>query len=147
MATLLVEIPTILFVGSNPSNASKVDEAFYGETQSSRVLAEWSKGIKGCKMHVNVLNKKTPKNRPLKRAEVKLNLDQLKENIRCIGPHKVVALGKTAARALTLLRVDFFEMPHPSGRNRLNNNKIFIEKKIKELTEYCQSTPLPSSTT
>ena len=124
-------------MGSNPSNASETDWAFHGSTKSSQILTEWSKDIGGCKIHVNVLNKKTENNRPLKTSEIKENLERLAEDVRCCAPDRIVALGKTAAKALTLLGLEFFEMPHPSGCNRLLNDKEFIAQKIKELTEFC----------
>ena len=127
----------ILFVGSNPSNASLTDIAFHAETKSSKILTSWSKNLDGIKMHINVLNKKTENNRPLKISEIGGNLEQLKSQLNIISPNRIIALGKTAARALTLLGVDFFEMPHPSGRNRLLNDRAYVEEKIKALTEYC----------
>lgn len=84
-----------------------------------------------------MLNKKTHKNRSLTKREILDSISSLKENIDGIRPDKIVALGKTASVALTLLHVDFFEMPHPSGRNRLLNNKDYISKKINELCLYC----------
>lgn len=128
---------TILFVGSNPSQQSLTDAAFHGTTRSSKILTEWVKDVQGAKVHVNVLNKKTEDNRPLKRGEIKANLDRLAEDIRGLAPTRIVALGKTAVTALTLLGEKFYEMPHPSGRNRLLNDPAFVQQKIKELTEFC----------
>jgi len=128
----------ILFVGSNPSNSSLTDAAFHGSTRSSKILTGWCSYINNATfIHVNVLNKKTHKNRSLTKREILDSISSLKENIDGIRPDKIVALGKTASVALTLLHVDFFEMPHPSGRNRLLNNKDYISKKISELCRYC----------
>jgi uracil-DNA glycosylase family 4 len=133
------ELNTVLFVGSNPGQASQVDVAFHGSTKSSKILTSWIQDVNGCRMHINVLNEKTPNNRPLKRSEIKLNLPQLKEQLRCIQPRRVVALGKTAAFALRSIGVEFFEMPHPSGRNRQLNDKEWAAQKIKEMTDYCNN--------
>lgn len=136
---------TVLFVGSNPSNASTVDAAFHGSTKSSKILTRWTKDIDAIKIYINVLNEKTENNRPLKNSEIKSNLPQLKTNIQAINPDRVVALGKTAAKALTLLHIAHYEMPHPSGRNRKLNDKNYEEQKVKGLTEYCHSVrPLES---
>lgn len=130
-----------LFVGSNPSQQSLTDAAFHGTTRSSQILTEWMKDIQGAKVHVNVLNKKTEDNRPLKRGEITANLERLASDIKGIAPTYIVALGKTAATALTLLGVKFYEMPHPSGRNRLLNDSVFVATKVKGLTEYCSASP------
>jgi uracil-DNA glycosylase len=86
-------------------------------------------------MHINVLNQKTEKNRPLTGAEVKAALPRLAMDVK--GADKIVALGKTAAKALSKLGVEFYEMPHPSGCNRLLNDPKFVEQKVKGLLEYC----------
>jgi uracil-DNA glycosylase len=59
-----------------------------------------------------------------------------KSKIDVILPDKIVALGKTAEKALTLLGYDFYAMPHPSGLNRKLNDKDYIEEKIKGLRDY-----------
>lgn len=128
---------TILFVGSNPSNASTCDIAFHGSTKSSKILTEWTKDVTPIKCHINVMNKKTERNRPLNKQDINANLERLAEDIRCIAPDRVVALGKTAAQALTLLRIEFYEMPHPSGLNRKLNDPEYVAQKIKELTKFC----------
>jgi uracil-DNA glycosylase len=127
----------VLFVGSNPSNSSETDTAFHGSTRSSKILTEWCSHIEGAMfVHINVLSSKTPNNRPLSRKEILSSLESLQENLRGIKPDKIVALGKTASAALTLLHVDFFEMPHPSGRNRLLNDKDYMAKKLINLKRY-----------
>src|ERR1035437_1765012 len=96
-------LPKILFVGSNPSNASTCDAAFHGSTKSSQILTTWCKDLVGVKIHINVLNKKTEANRPLKQVEIVSSLDRLAEDIRCIAPTKIVTLGKTASKAVSML--------------------------------------------
>lgn len=107
------DLSVILFVGSNPANKSTCDVAFHMSTRSSKILTGWCVDLQGMKVHLNVLNQKTENNRPLKRSEIKLNLERLASDIRGISPTKIVALGKTAATALTMLGVEYYEMPHP----------------------------------
>lgn len=61
----------------------------------------------------------------------------LKSKIDDIKPLRIVALGKTAEKALTLLGIPHFAMPHPSGRNRQLNDPEYLSKKIKGLQNYC----------
>jgi|GEM_PF-6223844 len=136
MATETKVPKVVLFVGSNPSNASTCDAAFHGSTKSSKILTGWCEGLPGMKMHINVLDKKTEDNRPLKVGEIKSNLEDLKEKIRWIKPDAIVALGKTATKALELIEANFYEMPHPSGRNRLLNDPAYVAEKIKGLIDY-----------
>jgi uracil-DNA glycosylase len=98
-------------------------------------------------MHINVSNNKTEENRPLKVSEIKESLDPLMAEIVIAEADKIVALGKTAAKALTLLGVDFYEMPHPSGRNRLLNDPKYVEEKIKGLLEFCSQVALKTEST
>ena len=127
---------TILFVGSNPSNASASNSAFHGSTRSAQILAQWTKDIdqSSVKTYTNVLDVKTDKNRPLKTDEIKANLARLNKDIE--SADRVVALGKTAAKALGMLGIAFYEMPHPSPRNRANNDKVKLTRMIQSMHEY-----------
>lgn len=78
---------TVLFVGSNPSNASTTDWAFHGPTQSSKTLTSWCTRIEGGMfIHINVLDKKTENNRPLKTSEITANLEDLESKISGLKP-------------------------------------------------------------
>lgn len=132
----------ILLVGSNPSQSANSTAAFDMSSKSGKTLREW---ILKADLHdyifYNVANKPTPKNRPLKKSEIVIALPALENNIKWQEsfykePIYVIAIGKTAAKALTLLHMPFYEMPHPSGLNRKLNDPAYLEEKIKGLKEY-----------
>lgn len=50
------------------------------------------------------------------------------------GP--VIALGNEASRALSKIKVDHYKLPHPSGLNRLLNDKDYIVTKLTECKKY-----------
>ncbi len=131
----------VIFVGSNPSRASKTILPFYGDTKSDYVLSSWAKHLPyEVEMSVcNVMDAPTPNNKPLSVKEIKECLANLANKVN--GQDRIIALGKTAAKALTLLHLEFYEMPHPSGRNRLLNDKNYVEEKIKGMLEFCSSIP------
>jgi uracil-DNA glycosylase family 4 len=137
--TLNTRPKVVLFVGSNPSNSSETDVAFHGSTKSSQLLTQWCKNLTMMKMHINVLDKKTEGNRPLKSSEISANLPDLQSKLDMIKPDRVVALGKTAARALTLLHIPHYEMPHPSGCNRKLNDPKYVKEKVKGLEHFCSN--------
>jgi len=87
-------------------------------------------------MAINVANMVTHRNRPLSVKEINEALPRLKQLIGTPQYVKLVALGKTAEKALTLLRLDYYAMPHPSGLNRKLNNKEYVAEKIKGLQDY-----------
>jgi uracil-DNA glycosylase family 4 len=128
----------VLLVGSNPSAASKSQNPFCLSTKSGRTLAHWVSicPIYGFISYCNVVSTATQNNRPLTTQEIKDSLSMFKSKIDVILPDKIVALGKTAEKALTLLGYDFYAMPHPSGLNRKLNDKDYIEEKIKGLRDY-----------
>jgi uracil-DNA glycosylase len=130
---------TILFIGSNTSNASADNSAFHPSTKSRKILDSWCQDIVGIKAYLNVLDKKTEDNRPLTQEEIKVNISRLAEDIKKINPDKIIALGKTASKAVSLLGLKFLELPHPSGMNRLLNDPQYVEEKIKELVEFCST--------
>jgi uracil-DNA glycosylase len=89
--------------------------------------------IKSDIVFINVSDTVTANNRSLTVREIKSNLQALEQKIKCIRPTHIVAIGKAADRALTLLQLHFYTMPHPSGRNRVCNDGRFIAEKIKGL--------------
>ena len=130
----------VLFVGSNPSQKSNSVTPFWHDAKSTKILSTWTSKLELENVifcFANVSNFPTPDNRPLLVSEIKASLPILEHDIRfIIMPHKIVALGKTAEKALTLLRLDFYAMPHPSGLNRLLNDPAYVEEKIKGLKLY-----------
>jgi len=48
----------------------------------------------------------------------------------------IIALGKNASKRLDSECLDHFKMPHPSGRNRLLNDKSFIAGKLIECKKW-----------
>lgn len=134
----------VIFVGSNPSQSAYSYAAFCDSTNSGRTLSNWIWKLE-LSMEIeyyNLANKPTPKNRPLRAAEIKAAIPALENHIEWIHYQhkyktiKLVGVGKTAQKALTLLGVPHFQMPHPSGLNRQLNDTEFIEGKIKGLREY-----------
>lgn len=132
----------IIFLGSNPSQRSISIKPFWRDTKSMQVISNWLDMLNLNEEEiyfVNVSDVPTPNNRPLKTSEIKVALPSLSAKINDIIPAKIIALGKTAEKALTLLYIPHYTMPHPSGLNRQLNNKEFIEEKIKSLQEYLQA--------
>lgn len=133
----------ILFVGSNPSQRSKSTLPFWHDTKSMIVLDKWIDAIGydtiSSLLFCNVSDLPTPNNRPLKISEIKSNLSLLQAKIEQMQPQKIIALGKTAEKALTLLHIPHHAMEHPSGLNRNLNNKEYMAVKLEELKQYIQS--------
>jgi uracil-DNA glycosylase len=129
----------VLIVGSNPSVRSQVITPFWKDTRSAKVISSWLTLVAvdfEVLTTTNVYDKPTHNNKPLNALQIKLGLPALKQTYEVGGYTKVVALGKTAAKALSMLDIDFFEMPHPSGRNRKLNDKSYVKEKINGLRDY-----------
>jgi uracil-DNA glycosylase len=131
---------TILFLGSNPSKSSISTLPFWEDSRSRKILDSWLNKIQldqSCSIRfMNVSDSPTENNRPLKMKEIRLESNRLNNLIKEIKPIKIVALGKTAEIALTMLQLPHLTMPHPSGKNFQLNDKKFVEEKIKRLGEY-----------
>ena len=63
----------------------------------------------------------------------KADLNSLKS--ACAGC-KIIALGAVASKALSLCNIEHFKMPHPSGRNRILNDKELEKRLIAECREF-----------
>lgn len=137
-----------LFVGSNPSAASKGTSAFCPSTKSGKTLYDW---IRQAGVNVSVLTNVadyiTNNNKPLSDKQIRLKINSLKLTLHEHKGMHVIAVGKTAAKALKMAGcTEFYEMPHPSGLNRQLNDPEYVAGKIKGLQHYIE-TPLKSSTT
>lgn len=80
----------VLLVGSNPSEASPDTTAFHPNTRSRNILESWFSNIDADISFINICDKKTPKNRPLRVSEIRESIPSLLNKIK----------------------------PHPSGINR-----------------------------
>ncbi len=132
----------VLIVGSNPSQKSGSVEAFWHDTKSRKTIQKWQVALGDVMLeqidYMNVSNKVTPNNRPLKTSEIKAALPTFEHHIQpyvALNFH-IVSVGKTADKALTLLGITHYAMPHPSGLNRQLNDSKFVEEKIKGLQNY-----------
>lgn len=107
------------------------------------MLAGWNDQLPGIdNIHFeNVSDQPTPGNRPLNISEIRANLQSLKMKLDlCIdNGFKIVTLGRTAEKAVKMLGMDHYSMPHPSGLNRQLNDKKFVEEKINGLKVFLES--------
>lgn len=125
----------VLLLGSNPSEASPNKQPFHPSTKSRQILDRWFDGIETEMSFINIRDEKTPNNRPLRVSEIRDALPRLREKID--GWDKIVALGKTASKALSMLgNVDYFEAPHPSGLNRFWNCSVQSSHMIQSIRDY-----------
>jgi uracil-DNA glycosylase len=126
----------VWFVGSNPSR--KNDDRmtpFYG-TRSMLTLSAWiaTLGITNYEM-INASNEFEVDGKVVITDRDLLRLGRtLKNQGRC-----VVALGKIASDALKRLDIVHYRLPHPSPRNRLLNDPIFIEGELAKCREYLEN--------
>lgn len=125
----------IIFAGSNPSTAAKSLVPFTPDTKSGQVLAMWIMAA-GIEDHVqlNVVNYTTENNKPLSVPQMK---EAAHDIAQILNPHdKIVALGKTASKVLTMAGISHLELPHPSGRNRKLNCPFYVNECISKLRDY-----------
>lgn len=138
----------LILLGSNPSETSPDASPFHASTRSRVILDAWIDRLNtlGWPLEItflNVSNDKKSGNKPLTPAEIKAAVPALLERIKQYPDHKVVALGKAASLACKLTGVEFYEMPHPSGLNRLLNDPTYVEEKLKGLACFISNNQAP----
>jgi hypothetical protein len=124
----------VLCLGSNPSEASPDVSAFHPNTRSRVILDRWFKDLDVDIHYGNIRDQSTPKNRSLRVSEIKESALSLPSKVE--GYDRVVTLGKSAALAAEIAGIKHYAAPHPSGLNRLLNNKAFVSRTIAEIKEY-----------
>jgi uracil-DNA glycosylase len=127
----------VLFVGSNPGNASPDCSAFHPTSRSRIVLDSWLKGLEVKAAYINVYDEKTENNKPLSSRQIRDSVPSLQNKISMYDSYRIVAVGAAASKALKLAgAVDFLSIPHPSGRTRSYNDKNFTEQTVKTLISF-----------
>jgi uracil-DNA glycosylase len=127
---------TVVIVGSNPSEKSPDNSPFHPSTRSRMTVDAWFSGLDIDIRFENVCDRTCPRNRPMRVSEIKDNLESLMGRISSHGDCKIVALGRTAEKALSMLSMDHISIPHPSGANRFWNNKSAATEVITKLRTY-----------
>lgn len=133
----------VLFVGSNPSTKSPDETAFHPLTKSRSVIDSWIYKFKFPGNHdisfTNIYPHKKADNKPLTMREIRGHLPETRKFLDHYRDYKIIALGKTSAKILNMLDVNFFEAPHPSGLNRKLNDKDFVRDMINRLEQFIMS--------
>jgi hypothetical protein len=122
----------IWIVGSNPSPKNSNPLVPFWGTKSYETLSKWLEFL-GINKHglLNVSNEVTSGKLPKITKE-----DLFRLRTKLSGATKVIALGNTASMALKQLQIKHFKLPHPSGRNRLLNDKAFIQLELGRCKEW-----------
>lgn len=131
---MAMRMNNVLLVGSNPSRRSPNPTAFHLSTKSRSTIEKWFDDVLVNLYFENVTRRPTEDNRPLRVSEIRDAIPDLTRRVD--GYDKIVALGTTASKALTMVGVEHFAMPHPSGLCRFWNDKVQAEQKIRELIKY-----------
>jgi hypothetical protein len=113
----------VLIVGSNPSKGSIELSAFHGSTRSRKFLDSLFIDKKYNIKYMNILDIKTENNKPLSMKDIKSNISSIRDKFLDHAPYKVVSFGSIASKTLSMLNVQHYSMPHPSGRCRVWNDK------------------------
>lgn len=131
----------IAIVGSNPSQASSGTSPFLPGTRSREVINRWLIEANICRSELylefhNIADYVTKNNRALNKSEIINQIPHIKSKLQ--GCWKVVALGKTAEKALTIAGIEHLALPHPSGLNRKLNDPRYVQECIDKLREYAK---------
>lgn len=108
----------VLFVGDTPSAKTDPNQAFKGAACEKRLLG-WIEQLLGGNL---------TQYRLVNRTDVDFDMIVFVHYMQSKGP--IVALGNNASEHLK--HYPHFKLPHPSGRNRLLNNKSYIDNNIAE---------------
>ncbi len=108
----------VLYVGDKPSRKNtNPDLAFVG-TKSGETLKKWHKIIAPDMKWYKAVNTTS---------------DDFQQIVReaDLNDMPIIALGNNAATALLKMKVEHYKLPHPSGRNRLLNDKDWLADRLE----------------
>jgi hypothetical protein len=107
----------IIFVADKPSPKMDPDAPAFKGAACEKRLMSWVETVTTDKFHL--INRVDPYFYMIAR-------------IHNHSGDKFVSLGNEASKALKLLNIPHFKLPHPSGRNRMINSPKLIAKKLKD---------------
>lgn len=116
----------LLIVAQNPGNNPK---AFRFKNHTIDRLNQWVDhfGVQ----HYSFVNAVSIQGEcKIKDADFELLRDCITDNT------KVIALGSFASACLDRINISYFRLPHPSPRNRLMNDKEYVQNVLNECKEY-----------
>jgi uracil-DNA glycosylase len=113
----------ILFIGDKPSSKMRPNARPFEGAACEKRLMEWIRFL-GIESDGYVL---------LNQSDWPNTLGWL--TVALVRKYPVIALGNTASRYISA-RNPHFKLPHPSGRNRQINDKVFINSKLEECKKY-----------
>jgi hypothetical protein len=109
--------PLVIFVGDSPSERNYSKRVAFAGAGCFSLLVEWIH-------HIN----------PHYYLCLNSHTSQDLQDIQTLSKagFKVVALGKEASRRLSVVDIEHYKMPHPSGLNRILNDKEYVAKKLDD---------------
>ena len=126
--TIMVEdlMLKLLIVGDKPSRKNIDPRIAFVGTPSYKTLQKWLTVIVPEKADIVAINRVDP--------------GFATHLISCsLEGRKIIACGEEAANALLNFGVvNFFKLPHPSGRNRKLNNKAFVAEILQKCKEWVE---------
>jgi len=116
----------IIFIGDKPSLKNTNPDVPFVGTVSYKTLLKWFKILNLNENNYTIYNS---------------------HNLTCIETikntyninNKYIALGNEASKRLDKLNIKHFKLPHPSGRNRLLNDKFKINEILSKCIIYLQN--------
>lgn len=112
----------ILFIGDEPSECTDKEIAFKGAKCEERLM-QWVDYVRDDRWFI-IINRIDP--------------DFSRYVAMALANHDpIIALGNKASDAL--YDVPHYKLPHPSGRNRMNNDIGFIRLKLDECRTFVQN--------
>lgn len=130
----------VVIVGSNPSTASEGLTPFHESTKSRKTIDSWFKDEDEVYFlaYRNITNVKTNNNKSLTNAQIIEELPDIQATYNSFynSSFKIIACGETAHKALSMVDIEHFTIPHPSGCCRFWNDKNASKVKINEMLKY-----------
>lgn len=131
----------ILIVGDKPSKKNiNPDVPFVGTTSYKRLL-EWIVTLEVDITDVVTANREHIKTHPwaIKGEGEGVFIEREGIYADIMPEDKIIALGMNAAECLNDFGLDYCMLPHPSGLNRQNNDKKFIDRQLKKCKHWLNS--------
>lgn len=125
-----------MLVGQNPSRHNLDPKVAFKGSKSFKVIEDWVNEMSLSECGYMLVNAFPKVNQTYKKADVEVAVERVNHYMKMIKPEKVIALGRMAAKVLKKAKVDYFELPHPSGLNRKLNDVEWLQNELDKAKRY-----------
>lgn len=126
----------LLVLGQNPSKSNTDPNVAFKGSKSESKLNQWLNAVVPVDYECMIMNCSNSVDFKLTEDNLDIMIQRIDFVIKKENIDKIIALGNIPSKILKAAGIPHFKLPHPSGRNRLLNNKSWVAEQLQLAKEF-----------